>query len=91
MAMKTVFKRKFCCSRYQKALQFTAMVVGKLGVRGQTWQPSQKAIISKLTTRFTSGFRKLQVLLFFFLMGCGCGGFFSGVGKISFRALKFFF
>ena len=90
MAMKTVFKRKFCCSRYQKALQFIAMVVGKWGVRGQTWQPSQKAIISKLTTRFTSGFRKLQVLLFFF-NGLWMRCFFSGVGEISFRALRFFF
>ena len=83
MAMKTVFKREFCCSRYQKALQFIAMVVGKWGVRGRTWQQSQKAIISESTTRFTSGFPKLQVfLVVFFLLGCGCDDFFREWVKI---------
>lgn len=77
MAMKTVFKREFCCSRYQKALQFIAMVVIKWGVRGRTWQQLQKAIISESTTRFTNGFPKLQVFVCFFHWVVGAMIFFG--------------
>ena len=83
MEMKIAFKRKYCCRRYQKEPQFTAMVAGKWVVRGETWQQSQKAIISKLTTRFTNGFRKLQVFLFFF---CFVGALFFVREWVKFHA-----